>query len=65
MLMKRDANVESVRRWVRDFAAAAELPDLAEEFEKLLAQRESRPAPSDSPKAAGKDNHKKKIDSKR
>jgi predicted nucleotidyltransferase len=36
------ANVESVRRWVQDFAAAAELPDLPEEFEKLLAQRKTR-----------------------
>jgi hypothetical protein len=36
------ANVESVRRWVRDFSAAAELPDLPEELEKLLAQRKAR-----------------------
>lgn len=36
------ANVEGVRRWVQDFAAAAELPDLPEEFEKLLAQRKAR-----------------------
>lgn len=59
-------NVESVRRWVREFAAAAELPDLPEEFEKLLAQRKARsPSISDSPKAAGKNDHEKKKDSKR
>ena len=38
------ANVETVRRWLRDFAAAAELPDLPEEFEKILAQRKARPS---------------------
>ena len=60
------ANVESVRRWIRDFAAAAELPDLPEEFEKLLAHRKARsPSTSDSPKAAGKSDHAKKKDSKR
>lgn len=49
------ANVESVRRWIRDFAAAAELPDLPEEFERLLAQRKSRsPSASDSAKTLGK-----------
>ena len=49
------ANVESVRRWVRDFAAAAELPDLPEEFERLLAQRESRSlCASNSAKTPGK-----------
>lgn len=52
------ANVESVRRWVRDFAEAAELPDLPEEFEKLLAQRKARShSTSDSAKVAGKSNH--------
>lgn len=60
------ANVESVRRWVRDFAAAAELPDLPEEFEKLLAQRKSRsPSTSDSSKATAKNAHEKKNGSKR
>lgn len=60
------ANVESVRRWVQDFAAAAELPDLPEEFEKLLAQRKSRsPSSTDSPKAAGKKRREKKKDSRR
>ena len=39
-----DANVESVRRSVRDFATAAELPGLPDEFENLLAQRKSRSA---------------------
>ena len=35
-------NVESVRQFIREFAAAAEIPDLPEEFEKLPAQRKSR-----------------------
>lgn len=60
------ADVESVRHWIRDFAAAAELPELPEEFEKLLAQRKSRsPSTSDLPKAAGKKDPDKKKDSKR
>ncbi len=61
------ANVESVRRWLRDFAAAAELPDLPEEFEKLLAQRKLRsPSASDKAKTAGKRGHgKDKKGSKR
>ena len=60
------ADVERVRRWVREFAAAAELPELPEEFEKLLAQRKSRsPSISDLPKTAGKKDHGKKKDSKR
>ncbi len=55
------ANVERVRRWVRDFAAAAELPDLPEEFEKLLAQRNPRsPSASDREKTAKKSAHRKK-----
>jgi hypothetical protein len=56
-----------VRRWVRDFAAAAELPDLPEEFEKLLAQRKLRsPSASDKAKNASKKGHgKKKKGSKR
>ncbi len=36
------ADVESVRRRVRDFAAAAEVPELPEEFEKLPARRRAR-----------------------
>jgi hypothetical protein len=65
------ANVESVRRWLRDFAAAAELPDLPEEFEKLLAQRKPRsPSVSDTAKTASKSAHgnarrKKRKGSKR
>ncbi|HEV2271516.1 MAG TPA: DUF6036 family nucleotidyltransferase [Steroidobacteraceae bacterium] len=55
------ANVESVRRWLRDFAAAADLPDLPEEFEKLLAQRKRRsPSVSDTAKSASKSAHRKK-----
>ena len=55
------ANVESVRRWVRDFAAAAELPDLPEDFEKLLAQRKRRPpSPPDTAKTARKIRHGRK-----
>lgn len=60
------ANVESVRRWIRDFAAAAELPDLPEEFERLLAQRKARPSSSsNAPKGAPKRTHGKKKQSKR
>ena len=40
-----NANVERVRQFAREFAAAAEIPDLPEEFEKLLAQRKSRSVP--------------------
>ena len=39
------ANVERVRRFVREFATAAGIPDLPEEFEKLLAQRGLRSVP--------------------
>lgn len=60
------ADVESVRRWVQDFATAAELPNLPEEFEKLLAQRESRPpAKPNAPKTAHKPKQGKKKHSKR
>ena len=60
------ANRRDVRRWIRDFATAAELPDLPEEFETLLAQRKSRlPSTSDARKTARKRNHGKKKDSKR
>lgn len=60
------ADVESVRRWIRDFAAAAELPDLPEEFERLLAQRKARPSSSsNAPKGAPKRTHGKKKQSKR
>ena len=55
------ANVESVRRWVRDFAAAAELPELPEELERLLAQRKPRsPGASDSAQNAAKSDHGKR-----
>jgi hypothetical protein len=36
-----DADVESVRAWVREFATAMTMPDLLEGFEKLLARRRS------------------------
>ena len=55
------ANVESVRCWIRDFAAAAELPHLPEDFETLLAQRRSRSASkSDASKPARKSKRGKK-----
>lgn len=45
----------------RGLAAAAELPDLPVEFEKLLAQRESQPpSTSDAAKSAHKPKVKKK-----
>lgn len=34
-----DADVETVRRWVREFAAATTMSDLVEDFEKVLARR--------------------------
>lgn len=60
------ADVENVRRWIQDFATAAELPDLAEEFEKLLAQRKSQSPPtSNAPTSAPKPKQGKKKRSKR
>ena len=60
------ANVESVRRWIRDFATAAELPDLPDEFEKLLAQRKARPLPeSNARKTPRKPRQGRKKHSKR
>lgn len=58
-------DIESVRHCVQDFAAAAELPGLPEEFEKLLAQRKSPPpAKSNAPKTAHKPKQDKKKHSK-
>lgn len=34
-----DADVETVRRWVREFATATTMSDLVEDFEKVLARR--------------------------
>jgi hypothetical protein len=34
-----NVNVEEVRRWVREFAAATAMQDLLEDFERLLARR--------------------------
>ena len=60
------ADVENVRRWVQDFATAAELPDLPEGFEKLLAQRKSQPpSTSNAPKSTQKPKQSKKKPSKR
>lgn len=60
------ADVENVRRWLQDFATAAELPDLPEEFEKLLAQRKSQPpATSNAPRSAHKPKQGKKKRSER
>lgn len=36
------ADIESVRRFIRAFANAAEIPTLPDELERLLAQRKSR-----------------------
>ena len=38
-----DADVDRVRRWVREFAAAMTMPGVLQAFEQLLAQRKSRP----------------------
>lgn len=44
-----DADVASVRRWLREFSTAMAMPDLLEGFEKLLAQRERQSAPQPAP----------------
>lgn len=50
----------------RATAAAAELPDLPQEFERLLTQRRSRsPSTSRSPRAADKKDRGKRKGSKR
>jgi hypothetical protein len=36
-----EANVERVRRWIREFALAMTMPGILEGFDKLLAQRRS------------------------
>jgi hypothetical protein len=36
------ADLEQVRRWVREFATAASMPDLIGAFDKLVAQVRSR-----------------------
>lgn len=36
-----EADVDSVRKWVREFAVATAMSDLIEDFERLLARRES------------------------
>lgn len=36
-----EADVDSVRRWVREFAAATAMSDLIDDFERLLARRRS------------------------
>lgn len=59
------ADVESVRRWIRDFAAAAELPDLPVEFEKLLAQRKSQPPSKSNAAKSAHEPKGKKTHSKR
>jgi hypothetical protein len=38
-----DANVDTVRQWVREFSNAMTMPDLLEGFEKLMAARRSKP----------------------
>jgi hypothetical protein len=34
-----EADVAAVRKWVREFATAASMPDLLSEFDALVAQR--------------------------
>lgn len=38
-----DADLQSVREWVRDFAAATAMSDLIEDFDKILARRMRNP----------------------
>lgn len=47
------ANVDGVRRFVREFAAAADQPDMPEEFEKLLAQRRADAGAALAPPSSG------------
>lgn len=44
-----NANLESVRQFIREFAAAIEQPDLPQELEKLLVQRRSTFASTAAP----------------
>lgn len=37
-----DADIDRVRRWVREFALAVTMPDILEDFESLLARRRPR-----------------------
>ena len=37
-----EADLDRVRRWVREYAVAASMPDLVEGFDRLVAQ--SRPS---------------------
>jgi hypothetical protein len=37
-----EADIESVRRWVREFAAATSMSDLIDDFEQALARRRQR-----------------------
>jgi hypothetical protein len=37
-----EADIEQVRRWVREFATASSMPDLIGGFEKLVAQVRTR-----------------------
>ncbi|GEM_PF-4017246 len=41
-----DVNVKAALGWVRNFALAAELPELPREFEELLARRKNRANPA-------------------
>ncbi len=34
-----EADVAAVRKWVREFATAASMPDMLSEFDALVAQR--------------------------
>lgn len=34
-----EADITEARRWIKEFAAATSMPDMLEEFDKLLAQR--------------------------
>jgi hypothetical protein len=38
-----NVDVESVRRWVRDFAIATSIPDLIEDFDKAVARWQESP----------------------
>lgn len=56
-----DADVEVVRHWVREFSTAMSMSDMADGFEKLLAQRGMRFRTTTKP--AGKRNLKSKSKS--
>jgi hypothetical protein len=38
-----DADISAARRWIREFSVATGMPDMLEEFDRLLEQRQANP----------------------